>query len=98
MIAQSCAANQAHLRSHSGPGSGEVFSPTGVPAATLFTSPTAHHSSSVRVRRKARPCGTPQGSCARSGRLKSRAMPTERTLARVCREAGAVVLTNVKLT
>ena len=30
-------------------------------------------------------------------RLKSRAMPTERTLARVCREAGAVVRSNVKL-
>ena len=32
MIAQSCAADQAHLRSHSGPGSGEVFhgSPTQV--------------------------------------------------------------------
>ena len=30
MIAQSCAADQAHLRSHSGPGSREVFhgSPT----------------------------------------------------------------------
>ena len=32
MIAQSCAADQAHLRSHSGPGSGDVFhgSPTQV--------------------------------------------------------------------
>ena len=36
MIAQSCAADQAHLRSHSGPGSGEVFhgSPTQVELAS----------------------------------------------------------------
>ena len=45
---------------------------------------------SVRVWRKARPSGTPQGSMCR-------AMPTKRTLARVCREAGAVVRTKVKL-
>ena len=45
--------------------------PGGVPAAAWHlpnsvagevTSPTAHHRSSVRVRRKARPSGTPQGS------------------------------------
>ena len=34
-------------------------------------------------------CGAPL-----DGRLKSRAVPTERTLARVCREAGAVVRSN----
>ena len=63
--------------------------PGGVPAAAWHlpnsvagevTSPTAHHRSSVRVRRKVRPSGTPQASLCRSGRLKSRAMPTERTL------------------
>ena len=41
--------------------------------------------------------GRHRAACARSGRLKRRAMPTERTLARVCREAGAVVRTIVKL-
>ena len=53
MIAQSCAADQAHLRSHSGPGSGEVFH--GSPTQVEFQLPE-------RVRRKARPSGTPQGS------------------------------------
>ena len=33
----------------------------------------------------------------RSGLLRSRALPTERTLARVCREAGATVRLNAKL-
>ena len=33
----------------------------------------------------------------RSGRLRSRAVPTKRTLARVCREAGATVRRNAKL-
>ena len=49
-------------------------------------------------------CGAPldqlgrhRGACPRSGRLQSRAVPRERTLARVCREAGAVVRSNVKL-
>ena len=37
-----------------------------------------------------------RGACPRSGRL-NRAVPTERILARVCREAGAVVRSNVKL-
>ena len=35
--------------------------------------------------------------CSQSGRLRTRAMASERTLARVCREAGAIVRTNVKL-
>ena len=35
--------------------------------------------------------------CPRSGRLWTRAVVPERTLARVCREAGAVVRRNVKL-
>ena len=35
--------------------------------------------------------------CPRSGRLKRRAVPTEITLALVCREVGATVRRNVKL-
>ena len=35
--------------------------------------------------------GRHRGACPRSGRLRSRALPIERTLARVCREAGASV-------
>ena len=35
--------------------------------------------------------GRHRAACARSGRVKKRAGPTERVLARVCREAGARV-------
>ena len=41
--------------------------------------------------------GRHRAACPQSGRLKRRAVPTERTLARVCREAGAIVTRNVKL-
>ena len=42
-------------------------------------------------------CGRHRGACTRSGRLKSRATAPERTLARVCREAGGgTVRTHVK--
>ena len=41
--------------------------------------------------------GPLRAACPRSGRLKTRALPTERTLARVCREAGATVRRDVKL-
>ena len=37
-------------------------------------------------------CGA--AACPRSGRLRTRAVPTERTLARLCREAGASVRVN----
>ena len=49
-------------------------------------------------------CGSPldklgrhRGACPRSARLRSRALPTERTMARVCREAGATVRSNCLL-
>ena len=45
-------------------------------------------------------CGAPLDLLGRqrgAGRLKSRAVPAERTLAQVCREAGAVVRSNVRL-
>ena len=38
-----------------------------------------------------------RAACPRSGRLRSRAVPTERTLVRVWREAGATVRRNAKL-
>ena len=41
--------------------------------------------------------GRHRGPCPRSVRLRSRAVAPERTLARICREAGAVVRTNVML-
>ena len=49
-------------------------------------------------------CGTPldtlgrhRAACGRSGRLRTRACPTERSSARVCREAGATVRFNTML-
>ena len=41
--------------------------------------------------------GAHRAACMRSGRIKRRATPTEIALTRVCREAGAVVQTNVRL-
>ena len=41
--------------------------------------------------------GRHRAVCPRSGRLHTRAVPMERTLARVCREAGAFVRVNAKL-
>ena len=38
-----------------------------------------------------------RAACPRSGRLRSRAVAPERTMARICREAGAIVRVNVKL-
>ena len=41
--------------------------------------------------------GRHRAACPRSGRLRTRAVGPERTLARVCREAGATVRMNTKL-
>ena len=41
--------------------------------------------------------GRHRAACTRSGRMKTRALAPERTLARVCREAGATVRFNAKL-
>ena len=42
-------------------------------------------------------CGHHRASCPRSGRVKKRATPTEHTVARIFREAGATVRKNVFL-
>ena len=42
-------------------------------------------------------CGRHRGACARSGRLRARAVGPERSLARVCREAESTVRTNTLL-
>ena len=41
--------------------------------------------------------GRHQAACPQSGKLRTRAVGPERTLARICREAGARVRCNVKL-
>ena len=48
-------------------------------------------------RRRLDAYGDHSASCPRSGLLRSRAVPLERAAARVCREAGATVATNVLL-
>ena len=86
------AADQAHLRSHSGGGSGEVF--CGCPTAPEFQiQPSlfrtlilerllteAHCECGARLDR-----GRHRAACGRSGRLRSRATATEKTLTGVSR-------------
>ena len=56
--------------------------------------PTAHTCS---CRRPLDALGDHRAACAQAGVLRSRAVPLERALARICREAGARVATNVPL-
>ena len=110
IFAQSCAADQAHLRSHSGPGASEVLH--GAPTSTEFkVEPQLLRT--LLLERLRLPldatdarceCGAPldvlgrhRTACPRSGRLRLRAVGPERTLGRVCREAGATVRCNTKL-
>ena len=110
VLAQSVAADQAHLRSHSGPGSSDVL--LGCPTSLEFeVQPEVFRT--LVLERLRLPlhiteakcvCGVSldkrgrhRASCPRSGRLRTRATPTERTLARVCREGGATVRVNTKL-
>ena len=110
VLAQSCAADQAHLRSHSGPGTADVF--LGCPMGLEFklqpvvfrTLALERSRLPLQVSEVACICGTRldsrgrhRAACPRSGLLRIRATPTERTLARVCREAGATVRCNTKL-
>ena len=111
VFAQSSAANQAHLRSHPEPGASAV--PCGAPTGPECShcSPTCFERWSSRdcgclCRSRTSLCecgarldqlGRHRGACPRSGRLRSRAVAPERTLARICREAGAIVRQNVML-
>ena len=109
VLNQSCAAEQAHVRSHSGPGASDVL--CGCPSKPDFRIEAGLFRTIIleRVRLPLQvaevlcECGVPLGSrgrhraaCSRSGRLKTRALAPERTL-RVCREAGATVRYNAKL-
>lgn len=101
----------AHLRSHSGIGAGLVF--TSVPTASEFTIPPEAFRCLLLERlrlplqfteRLCEGCGRDldargchRAACPRSGRLRIRAGPMERMIARVCREAGATVRWNVYL-
>ena len=106
--AQSSAADQAHLRSDPGPCAGQVL--IGCPASPEFEVKPHLFRTIVRERMRlplineARcECGGSidcrgrhRRACSRSGRLRSRAVSTEKSLARMCREAGATVRCNPK--
>ena len=99
VLAQSCAADQAHLRSHSGPFA-QVWccvdvqhhqsSKNGLRLPLMITEARCECRRGLDVR------GQHRAACPRSGRLRSRAVPMERTQA-VCREAGATVRINTRL-
>ena len=104
VFAQSCAAEQAHLRSHSGAESSDVL--CGCPMGpefkilpTLFRTvvcerlrlPLQLTDSRCECGAALDKCGRHRGACPRSGRSKCRATAPERTLARVCHEAGGMV-------
>ena len=110
VLNQSCAADQAHLRSHSGPGASEALStcpskPEFRIEAELFRTIILERLRlPLQVSEARCECGAildregrHRAACARSGRLKTRALAPERTLARVCREAGATVRYNARL-
>ena len=104
-------AQQALLRSQSGPGSGLAFH-TAPTAQELYLSPERFRALAFRRLRWPLPlaeascegCGSAIDSygdhrcaCMRSGRVQLRAPPLEHVTARICREAGARVQTNVFL-
>ena len=96
------AARQAHLRSHSGRSAGAAlaFAPTGAEytiAPHLFRMLVLErlHLPLSITEALCNGCGDPLGT--RTGRVKKRATPTERVLARIFREAGARVRFNAFL-
>ena len=108
VLTNSSASNQAHLRSHSGYGSSHVFcgTPSSLNSASNLTF-SAHScwrgydcpSKWQRLLASVERAWTVWGhraACPCSGRLRSRALAPERTIARVCREAGATVRCNAQ--
>ena len=109
MLSPACPSDQAHLRSHSGKKSSGVL--LGAPTGPEYV--LREHFRTVVLERLRLPlqlvearceCGEAldtyerhQAACPRSGRLKKRALPPKKTLARICREAGATVRFNAKL-
>ena len=110
VLSQTGAANQAHLRSHSG--HGPSFALSGTPTKPEFRV-EPHHFRTLVLERMKLPlhvaeakceCGAEldrlgrhRAACPMSGRLRTRALGPERSLARICRQAGATVRCNAKL-
>ena len=108
LLSDRTAARQAHLRSHSGRNAGAAlaFAPTApefIIAPHLFRVLVLErlHLPLPITEAVCEGCGAPvdihghhRAACMRTGRVKKRAMPAERVLARVFREAGARVRFN----
>ena len=111
VFAKSASADCAHLRSHSGRNAGCVL--VGAPTAPEYVVEPLEFRTLVLERlrlplamaaARCEGCGRPvdamarhYAACTDSGRVKKRAAAPEQALARVCREAGAVVNCNVFL-
>ena len=96
------ASRRAHLRSHSGHNAGVVLSHA--PTAPEYTVPPhlfrvlllerlglplpVTEARCTGCHEPLDPRGRHLATCPRTGRLRKRATPTERMLARICREAG----------
>ena len=102
IIAQSCAADLAHIRSHSGPGASEVLhgAPTSMESQLLRTLILERLRLPLDATDARCECGAPfdvlgrhRTACPRSGRLWVRAVGPERTLGR----EAATVRCNTKL-
>ena len=102
---------QTHLRSHSGHNAGMALSHA--PTAPEFTIPPhlfrvlllerlrlpllLTEASCEACHEPLDPLGRHRAACPHTGRLKKRASPVERVMARICREAGARVKFNARL-
>ena len=111
MLAGQSAARQAHLRSHSGHNSGCALSHA--PTTPEFTIQPHLFQVLLRERLRLPlfltestcsgchepldPLGHHRAACSHSGRIQRRAIPIERVMARICREAGARVKFNALL-
>ena len=111
LLASHAAPDRAHLRSHSGRNAGSTFS--GAPTAREFTVAAHQFRTLLLERLRlplplteasCEGCGSVldalgrhRASCPVTGRLRIRAGPVERTLARIFREAGARVRFNAFL-
>ncbi len=92
-------ASRAMLESQAGPFAARVFTPASFRVLLLRRLRLPLPLDSVRCRCRARldQYGDHRAACPRAGLLRSRGIPLERAAARVCREAGATVATNVLL-
>eukprot|EP00973_Karenia_brevis_P002142 290284-Karenia_brevis.AAC.1 len=102
------ASDRAHLRSHAGRFAAAVM--VGAPTSKDFEVEPADFRTLLLERMRlplpltdavCEGCGAAideramhRAACSESGRLKARAGPMERTMARICREAGATVRMN----